>query len=383
MVQNGNPASWQAKPADMHRPLSALWSLVLAQALCLAVGLWIHDGFVISSLEHQIVDAPSQPSTSGGTGSAISHVQGVLPVTRWIALVWIGGLQTALAYLILSRAFTQSSETQTRSAELTLQRENDLLRTRNAVIFGLAKLAESRDPDTGYHLEKIACYSTRLAQALRRSPRYRSQVTPAFVRQIGISSALHDIGKVGVEDAVLLKPGQLTAEERERMQMHAIAGGECIREIERRLGNSNFLQLAREIAFCHHERWDGEGYPAGLSGEQIPLAARIVAIADVYDALSSRRVYKEAFSHEKCLEIIREESGKQFDPDIVDIFLKIEKEFREIAEWFASESEHLEVLSLMRLKTPEEVGKLTPSQEEFLKKLLETEGDPFEIARTM
>lgn len=352
--------------------------MIAAQILCLAVGLWIHDCFVFSSLEQPSAQGMvSVPTTAGAWDQQLSEV---LPAARWIALVWIGGLQAGVGYLILSRVFSESSQQYHQTAEQTLQREKDLVRTRNAVIFGLAKLAESRDPDTGYHLEKIACYSTRLATALRRTARYRQQVTPAFVRQIGISSALHDIGKVGVEDAVLLKPGQLTGDERNRMQLHAQAGGECIREIERRLGNSNFLQLAREIAFCHHERWDGQGYPAGLSGEQIPLAARIVAIADVYDALSSRRVYKEAFPHEKCVEIITQESGKQFDPHLVEVFLKIEGQFREIAEQFASQSEDLEDLVLTKCHTPDDVGKLSPSQEKAIKNLLESEADIAEPA---
>ncbi len=196
----------------------------------------------------------------------------------------------------------------------SLQRYGDLLRTRDAVIFGLAKLAESRDPDTGNHLERIAVYSTRLATVLRRNPRYRRHLTPAFVKLIGISSALHDIGKVGIEDSILLKPGQFEEQERLVMHMHAAIGGKCIREIESRLGRSNFLQMAREIAFCHHERWDGRGYPDGLAGEEIPLAARIVAVADVYDALATKRVYKAAFPHGKCVEMIRAEAGKQFDP---------------------------------------------------------------------
>ena len=129
---------------------------------------------------------------------------------------------------------------------------------------------------------------------------------------IGISSALHDIGKVALEDSVLLKPGELTSSERFKMQLHVEVGAESIREIERRLGTSNFLEMAREIANSHHERWDGAGYPTGLAGENIPLAARIVAIADVYDALSARRVYKEPFPHSECVEIIRREAGRQF-----------------------------------------------------------------------
>ena len=137
---------------------------------------------------------------------------------------------------------------------ISLERYSDLLRTRDAVIFGLARLAESRDPETGDHLERVALYATRLASALRRDPRYRGQLTSSFVKLIGISSALHDIGKVGVEDSILLKPGELEEAERRMMQLHAEIGGKCVCEIESRLGRSNFLQMAREIAFCHHER---------------------------------------------------------------------------------------------------------------------------------
>ena len=169
---------------------------------------------------------------------------------------------------------------------------------------------------------------------MRQDPRYRGQVTSAFIKLIGISSALHDIGKVGVSDSILLKPGKLGRQEWPKMQLHAAIGGRCIREIESRLGRSNFLQMAREIAFGHHEHWDGTGYPKGLAGEEIPLAARIVAIVDVYDALSTKRIYKEAIPHEKCVDMIREGAGLHFDPYLVQIFLKLEPEFRQIARNF-------------------------------------------------
>ena len=134
----------------------------------------------------------------------------------------------------------------------------------------------------------------------------------------------------------MLKPGKLDAAERKRMQEHTLVAGACLREIEQRLGASNFLQTAREIALHHHERWDGNGYPTGLAGAEIPLSARIVTVADVYDALSSKRVYKEAFPHEECVRLIREGSGTQFDPELVQIFLSIEADFAEIARRFAA-----------------------------------------------
>ena len=154
------------------------------------------------------------------------------------------------------------------------------------------------------------------------------------------------------------------------MQRHAALGGECIRKIEQRLGESNFLQMAREIAYFHHERWDGKGYPAGIAGEDIPLAARIVAVADVYDALSVKRVYKDAFPHERCVEIIRSEGGKQFDPDIVAAFLSIETEFRQIAEQFTDrEEEHDE--AEMPVEPP--VPAMSPKQEKLLQSVIESE----------
>ena len=154
------------------------------------------------------------------------------------------------------------------------------------------------------------------------------------MQTIGISSALHDIGKVGVKDAILLKPGPLTSAERAKITDHARIGGECIYQIQRRIGDSTFLKMAHEIAMYHHERWDGTGYPTGLAGEAIPLSVRIVAIADVYDALSVKRVYKEALPHNVCVERVTATTGLQFDPDLIEVFLSIESEFREIADRF-------------------------------------------------
>lgn len=261
-----------------------------------------------------------------------------LPMAAGIAFLWTWILSSVGTYLMSSRLNLEESSRKTQQEHEALRSAQDLLRTRDAVIFGLAKLAESRDPETGHHLERISLYSTRLATAMRSIPKYQRTVTPGFVRLLGISSVLHDIGKVGLEDTVLLKPGKLDVAERKRMQEHTLVAGACLREIEQRLGASNFLQTAREIALHHHERWDGNGYPTGLAGAEIPLSARIVTVADVYDALSSKRVYKEAFPHEECVRLIREGSGTQFDPELVQIFLSIEAEFAEIARRFAAAS---------------------------------------------
>ena len=259
-----------------------------------------------------------------------------LPLAAGIAFLWIWVLSSVATYLLSARVSFEESARNARIEHDAVRSAQDLLRTRDAVIFGLAKLAESRDPDTGHHLERISAYSTRLATALRMRPGFERTVTPAFVRLLGISSVLHDIGKVGLQDTVLLKPGRLNDEERKKMQEHTLVASACLKEIEHRLGASNFLQTAREIALHHHERWDGNGYPAGLAGEAIPLAARIVTVADVYDALSSKRVYKDAYPHDECVRLIREGAGTQFDPDLVEVFLIIEADFAAISQRFTA-----------------------------------------------
>ncbi len=262
----------------------------------------------------------------------VSAVLGGMTSVSFMTLALTAAMLGICSFLIVGRFHNEVERERTRSLNDAMSQRQDLIRTRDAVIVGLARLAESRDPETGDHLDRICMYATTLASALMRHPEFMVEVTPSFVRLIGISAALHDIGKVGVEDRILLKPGRLTSAERTRMQEHSRIGGECLYEIERRLGRSNFLQMARDIAFSHHERWDGSGYPAGLAGEKIPLAARIVAIGDVYDALSSRRVYKEPLPHDRCAEIIREGAGSQFDPRIVEAWTEVAPRFREIAE---------------------------------------------------
>ena len=261
-----------------------------------------------------------------------------LPAASGMSFVWLCALLTIVAYLFLGRFFDEVDRDNKASAAENLRQRQNLERTRDAVIFGLAKLADSRDPETGDHLERISIYSTTLASALCRHPRYGPQVTPAFVRVIGISSALHDIGKVGIEDRILRKPGKLTPAEQTKMRKHTTIGGKCLRDLEQRLGSSNFLQMAREITFAHHERWDGTGYPNGLRREEIPLSARLVAIADVYDALSSRRIYKAALPHEECVEIIRTLAGTHFDPELVELWLSIESKFRDIAAQYTGDA---------------------------------------------
>lgn len=215
--------------------------------------------------------------------------------------------------------------------------ENDVLRfrknarnAREVTILGLAKLSEYRDNDAGAHLERMREFSKIIAQELSVHKKFKGYITDKYIEDIYLSAILHDIGKVGIPDAVLLKPGKLTIQEFQIIKEHSRLGGDALSEIEAKIEGESFLTLAKEIAYYHHERWNGKGYPKGLKNEEIPLSARIVALADVYDALTSKRVYKEAFTHEEAIKIIVSERGSQFDPDVVDAFMARNKEFSAI-----------------------------------------------------
>ena len=223
------------------------------------------------------------------------------------------------------------------------QAEMDLLESyrklqnaRMATILGLAKLAEYRDEGTGTHLERIREYAKLIAEEMAKNPKYTSNITPEYIDDIYQSSILHDIGKVGIPDAILLKPDKLTDEEFDVIKRHTILGGDAIKAIEAKIEGQSFLALGKEIAYNHHEKWDGSGYPRGITGEGIPLAARIIALADVYDALTTKRFYKDAYSHKKSRQIIIDQKGTHFDPAVVDVFLALEDEFNRIRQ------EHLE-----------------------------------------
>lgn len=206
--------------------------------------------------------------------------------------------------------------------------------TRDLVIFSLARLAESRDPETGNHLERIRYYSKALAETMLQSANRPPELDTLFIENIFLTSPLHDIGKIGIPDAVLLKPGLYNDEEFTIMKDHCRIGFETLNEALVRYPNADYLRMSAEIAHYHHERFDGTGYPEGLKGDKIPLSARIVALADVYDALVNKRVYKKAYPHEKAKAIIIEGRGGHFDPLVVDAFLKCERQFIEIFNRF-------------------------------------------------
>jgi putative two-component system response regulator len=209
--------------------------------------------------------------------------------------------------------------------------ENQLIQ--EVSIHALARLAETRDPETGNHLHRTQEYVRTLSRDLQHHPRFSSYLTDRAIEALAKSAPLHDIGKVGIPDHILLKPGRLTPEEWEVMKTHAKLGSEAIEQAERDAAKPvEFLTIAKEIAHYHHEKWDGSGYPEGLQGDNIPVSARLMALADVFDALISRRVYKPPMPFEAARDIIAAERGRHFDPDVVDAFLNNFAHFRSIAE---------------------------------------------------
>lgn len=219
-------------------------------------------------------------------------------------------------------------------------RTTDLQLNQDLTIVALGSIAEIRDNETGNHIHRTRVYVKVMALRLRPLPRYRDTVSEEQWKMIWKSAPLHDIGKVGIPDHILMKPGKLTVEEFDVMKRHPAIGRDALNDAEVRMGaEGSFLSAAKEIAYGHHEKWDGSGYPQGLSGEAIPLSARLMALADVYDALISKRVYKPAWSHADAVAMIRESSGKHFDPSLVDCFLQDADEFRYIASRFSDDSD--------------------------------------------
>ncbi len=224
----------------------------------------------------------------------------------------------------------RTEELQARTADLQLSQD--------LTIVALGSIAETRDNETGNHIHRTRAYVRALALRLAPLPRYRESVSEEQWMMIWKSAPLHDLGKVGIPDSILMKAGKLTVEEFDVMKRHPTIGRDALRDAETRMGaEGSFLGVAKEIAYGHHEKWNGSGYPQGLSGEAIPLSARLMALADVYDALISKRVYKPAWSHADAVAMVRESSGTHFDPSLVDCFLEDADEFRCIASRFSDE----------------------------------------------
>ncbi|MCK5077412.1 MAG: response regulator [Calditrichia bacterium] len=208
-----------------------------------------------------------------------------------------------------------------------------------AIIFGLAKLSEYRDVETGFHLERMRAYTKLLAQKLVGIPEYSDSVNDEFIKNIYKTAPLHDIGKVGISDDILLKKGKLSEEEFDLIKEHTTIGYQTLKSIKTQYGEMDFLNMGLDITYYHHEKWDGTGYPLGLKEKEIPICARITAFADVYDALTSERIYKPAYSHEKAVQIIADSKGTHFDPGICEIFIKHSDEFNRVRKEYGEEKE--------------------------------------------
>ena len=228
--------------------------------------------------------------------------------------------------------------------QLVKERTRRLALTQAVTIESLATLAEYRDPETGGHIKRTQNYVKALAVHLKDHPRFRDELNDDVIEMLYLSAPLHDLGKVGVPDHILLKAGKLTDEEFEEMKKHTVYGRDALVITEQKLGEDSFLRYAREIAYTHQEKWDGSGYPSGLKGDDIPLVGRLMALADVYDALISKRVYKPPFPHEKAVQIIIEGRDQHFDPDLVDAFVELQETFRNIALTFADYEEERQML---------------------------------------
>ena len=216
------------------------------------------------------------------------------------------------------------------------KRTSEVVAIQDVTILAMASLAETRDSDTGNHIRRTQLYVKALAKYLATQQKFAALLTDSYIQMLFKSAPLHDIGKVGIPDRILLKPGRLTPEEFEVMKLHTTLGHDAIEQAEKQLGMQvGFLSMAKDIALSHQEKWDGSGYPHGLKGEAIPFSARLMAVADVYDALISRRVYKEGMPHASAVKIIQEGRASHFDPDVADAFMALQDEFQAIALKFA------------------------------------------------
>jgi len=262
---------------------------------------------------------------------------GIMGVGAWQASVWTFQTESifispVLSLIVLVCNFSLITFLKYWYEEQRVkERTRELAMVQEATIESLSSLTETRDPDTGGHIKRTQNYVSLLAEYLKDQPKFREFLNKETIHLLCKSAPLHDIGKVGVSDRILLKPGKLTEQEFEEMKKHTAYGRDAILTAEKKLGNTSFLRFARDIAYTHHERWDGCGYPEGLKGDQIPISGRLMALADAYDAITSVRIYKSQLPHEQAVQIIAEARGSQFDPDVVDAFLEVKENFRKVS----------------------------------------------------
>lgn len=315
----------QAVVAAARRRVVALSTVLAAGTGAAGIGLAIAIGGALESIAAQAaVGVSGEVEAMIGRAQAAAAIAVVVAAASGVGcLVWV------------VRRYERALDGMRTRLEAADEASRDRARaTRRAVVDGLVHLAGSRDADTREHLSRIRRYVRLLGEELSE---VHPEVDELFIEMMVETSPLHDIGKVGVSDEVLLKPGPLTDEQRRHMEQHVTHGLDTLIEVRRRYGDDDYLRVACEIAFAHHERFDGTGYPFGLAGETIPLAARIVAVADVYDALRTQRVYKDAYDHATARSVIVEHGGTHFDPDVVAAFLRVESRFEAIGDEIAAQ----------------------------------------------
>ncbi len=289
-------------------------------------------------------------SFDDGVTAIIEAYKSPATISKSIYLAWLfvwvftigGGM---ILYAVFARAILRSSQ-QTKILQYELIEYSEELETniqlvtevQNIAILGLSKLAEYRDKETGQHLERMSLYSKLLAEELSGWDEYKFRITKDYVDSLYTSAVLHDIGKVGIPDRVLQKPGALNEDEWVTMKKHTVIGGDALAAADKQLGIESFLTIGKEVAYYHHERFNGKGYPFGKKGEDIPLSARIVALADVFDAVTSKRVYKPAIKYDEAKSIVlKMMNDGHFDPNIVNAFLNIEDKFKHVLETMGGE----------------------------------------------
>jgi putative two-component system response regulator len=305
---------WRGGPAWAIR-------LVFFGQIVLIVGAW---AFLLIDARASVDRLITQASMDTRSVLMAGSIVGDMALRSATAGIMILTLSSMLTYFIVQRRQDRLEQINDRLEAEIEARIGHSLAVRHSLIFGLAKLADSRDSDTGRHLERICAYSVILAEALEGT---FTEINRLWIENLRVAASLHDIGKVGIPDSVLLKPGALSPTEREQIQRHPMIGADTLIAVRQMLGRDDLIEMSLQICLSHHERWDGTGYPYALSADQIPLSARIVALADLYDALTSERVYKDSMSHNQAVAIVEESSGTHFDPTIVKAFMRVRNRF--------------------------------------------------------
>jgi HD-GYP domain-containing protein (c-di-GMP phosphodiesterase class II) len=302
----------------------------LAKTISLFIGfLILIRTYAVWIAERQIV----KPINSIANVSRRSSYDTVEALEKWLKMLDSLEIDTGDEIETLYDEYVKAAHNTVRYIEETRRKSEQLTKLQNGLILVLADMVESRDKCTGDHVFKTAAYTEIILRQMKKEGMHADKLTEEYIGEVVNSAPLHDVGKITVSDVILNKPGRLTDEEFRIMQSHTVEGGKIIdKAIALVDDDSGYLAEAKNLALYHHEKWNGKGYPTGLSGEDIPLSARVMAVADVFDALVSRRSYKEPFSVDKALDIIREDAGTHFDPDVARAFINAQDEVRRVAK---------------------------------------------------